>query len=212
MWQSVYHDSFMGKLKEVQQENEENTQKRLAIADKVQEIMAQIGEHDNATRDIDEHLKSRRYGTPEEIAALRQTEYGGFKEAELRAMWGQHKNEIRNLQKELFKVEQEQEMINQLPVLTDEEMIEEAKQRSVFAADKAVRDTFGSGRVIDQSAVQRSKSEFVRLFTAFYSFFNAQYNLLYMSYMKSKYPPKGTGSIEKWAPFAKTVIFNVMLE
>lgn len=211
MWWQVYHDSIMPKIKEVQKENAENMQKRIDLAAKADGIRAEIEGHYKGAADIDEHLKTRRYGTPAEIEALRETEFAGISEGELRAQWGQHQNEIRNLRKELFKVEQEQEKENQLPVWSDDEIIEEAKQRAVFAADKVVRDTIGSGRVIDQSAVQRSTNEFVRLFTAFYSFFNAQWNLIYMAYAKSKYAPEGTGSIEKWAPLAKTLMFNVFL-
>ena len=211
MWWQVYHDSIMPKMKEVQKENAENMQKRIDLAAKADGIKAEIEGHYKGAADIDEHLKTRRYGTPAEIEALRETEFAGISEGELRAQWGQHQNEIRNLRKELFKVEQEQEKENQLPVWSDDEIIEEAKQRAVFAADKVVRDTIGSGRVIDQSAVQRSTNEFVRLFTAFYSFFNAQWNLIYMAYAKSKYAPEGTGSIEKWAPLAKTLMFNVFL-
>lgn len=211
MWWQVYHDSIMPKMKEVQKENAENMQKRIDLAAKADGIRAEIEGHYKGAADIDEHLKTRRYGTPAEIEALRETEFAGISEGELRAQWGQHQNEIRNLRKELFKVEQEQEKENQLPVWSDDEIIEEAKQRAVFAADKVVRDTIGSGRVIDQSAVQRSTNEFVRLFTAFYSFFNAQWNLIYMAYAKSKYAPEGTGSIEKWAPLAKTLMFNVFL-
>lgn len=211
MWWQVYHDSIMPKMKEVQKENAENMQKRIDLAAKADGIRAEIEGHYKGAADIDEHLKTRRYGTPAEIEALRETEFAGISEGELRAQWGQHQNEIRNLRKELFKVEQEQEKENQLPVWSDDEIIEEAKQRAVFAADKVVRDTIGSGRVIDQSAVQRSTNEFVRLFTAFYSFFNAQWNLIYMAYAKSKYAPEGTGSIEKWTPLAKTLMFNVFL-
>ncbi|MBQ6481701.1 MAG: hypothetical protein IJI45_11330 [Anaerolineaceae bacterium] len=211
MWWQVYHESIKPKMKEVQKENEENMQKRIDLANKADSIRAEIAGHFQGAADIDEHLKIRRYGTPAEIEALRQTEFAGISEGELRAQWGQHQNEIRNLRKELFKIEQEQEKANQLPVYTNAEIQEEAIQRAVFAADKVVRDTIGSGRVIDQSAVQRSTNEFVRLFTAFYSFFNAQWNLIYMAYAKSKYAPEGTGSIEKWAPLAKTLMFNVFL-
>lgn len=211
MWWQVYHESIKPKMKEVQKENEENMQKRIDLANKADSIRAEIAGHFQGAADIDEHLKTRRYGTPAEIEALRSSEFAGISEGELRAQWGQHQNEIRNLRKELFKVEQEQEKANQLPVWSDDEIIEEAKQRAVFAADKVVRDTIGSGRVIDQSAVQRSTNEFVRLFTAFYAFFNAQWNLIYMAYAKSRYAPEGTGSIEKWAPLAKTLMFNVFL-
>jgi hypothetical protein len=87
-------------------------------------------------------------------------------------------------------------------------MLEEAKHRAVFAADGAIRNTFGSGRNIDLPSVQRSKNELVRMFTAFYGFFNTQFNALYMSYMHSKYNNTG---ITKWAPFARTVFYRVAL-
>lgn len=211
MWWQVYHESIFPKMKEIQKENEENIAKRMELQQKVDSIRAEIAGHHQGAADIDEHLKIRRYGRPEEIEALKNSEFAGLDDAELRAQWGQHQNEIRNLNKELFKTEQQLEQSMQLPVYTDAEMQEEAINRAVFAADKVVRDNMGSGRIIDQAGVQRSTSELVRLFTAFYSFFNAQWNLIYMSYMKSKYGSEGAGSITKWAPLAKTLMYNVFL-
>ena len=210
LWMSVYKDSITPKMEEVKKENDANMQKRIDLAAKVDEIKGSIGEAEKAAIAIDEHLHTRRYGKPEEIAALRGTEYAAFSEGELQARWGEHKKDARALGKELFKAEQELERAQQLPVYTNAEMQEEAQHRAVFEADAAIRDTFGSGRMIDQPAVMRSTNELVRLFTAFYSFFNAQYNALWRSYMKSKELPDAS-SIERWAPFAKTVFYRVML-
>lgn len=43
------------------------------------------------------------------------------------------------------------------------------------AADKAVRSSQGSGRAKDLAAIQAPNSEFMKLFTLFYSYFNVQY-------------------------------------
>lgn len=51
-----------------------------------------------------------------------------------------------------------------------------AEQDAIYAADKAVRNAHGAGGVKDLSAVQRSKSEFMKLTTMFYSFWNHFYN------------------------------------
>ncbi len=46
---------------------------------------------------------------------------------------------------------------------------------AIAAADKAVRTSQGSGRAKDLAAVQAPNSEFMKLFTLFYSYFNVQY-------------------------------------
>lgn len=46
---------------------------------------------------------------------------------------------------------------------------------AIAASDKAVRTSQGSGRAKDLSAIQAPNSEFMRLFTLFYSYFNVQY-------------------------------------
>jgi hypothetical protein len=51
-----------------------------------------------------------------------------------------------------------------------------SEQDAIYAADKAVRNAHGAGGVKDLAAVQRSKSEFFKLTTMFYSFWNHFYN------------------------------------
>jgi hypothetical protein len=208
-WLKAYNDSFQGKVEEVKAENDKNIQKRLDIAAKVDSIKAAITEEENAAREIDAHLHVRRYGTPAEIEALRETAHAGLGDDELRAYWGEHKKAAKEQERELFKAEQELEQAMKLPVYDNFEILEEAKNRAVFAADSAIRDTFGSARNIDLPSVQRSKNELVRLFTAFYGFFNTQYNALYMSYMQSKY--SDVNGVAKWAPFARTAFYRVAL-
>jgi hypothetical protein len=46
---------------------------------------------------------------------------------------------------------------------------------AIAASDKAVRASQGSGRAKDLAAIQAPNSEFMKLFTLFYSYFNVQY-------------------------------------
>lgn len=50
------------------------------------------------------------------------------------------------------------------------------KETAILEADAAVRLTQGAGSVMDQSAMQRSRNEFWRATTMFYSYFNALYS------------------------------------
>lgn len=210
IWWKAYKDAYLPKIEEVKKENDENIQKRLKLADEVDKIKAQIAAAHLEAAAIDEFMRVSRYGTPAEIEALRESPYRGKSTGELQAMWGEHKKSAKALGRDLWKAETELEQAMKLPVYDEAEILDEAEKRAVYEADGAIRDTFGSGRRIDQPAVMRSRSEFVQLFTAFYGFFNCQYNALYMAYMKSKYLPS-ENHITKWAPFAKSVMYRIVL-
>ena len=64
---------------------------------------------------------------------------------------------------------------------------EVARDEAHAAAHAAVRKVVGSSDVIDQSFIQRSKSEIDKLFTPFYSFFNAMMNAVWTKYYEGKY-------------------------
>lgn len=49
------------------------------------------------------------------------------------------------------------------------------EEDAIASGDKAVRTSQGSGRAKDLAAVQAPSSEFMKLFTLFYSYFNVQY-------------------------------------
>ena len=62
--------------------------------------------------------------------------------------------------------------------MSDEELqdMNEAKKTAVKLADQAVRDTQGTGNIVDLAKIQRG-SPTKKLWTNFYSFFNTTYNL-----------------------------------
>ena len=63
----------------------------------------------------------------------------------------------------------------------------EAREKANFEATRRVTKVFSSNRVIDTSAVQRSKNEIVRLFTPFFSFSNMMMNAVWSKYYEGKY-------------------------
>jgi hypothetical protein len=67
---------------------------------------------------------------------------------------------------------------------------EVARNEAHAAAHAAVRKVVGSSDIIDQSFIQRSKSEIDKLFTPFYSFFNAMMNAVWAKYYEGKYAGK----------------------
>lgn len=208
IWMRSYKDAFEPKLREVKQENDENIHKRLELSGRVDAINGAITDSLGQAEAIDKFLAARRYGTPAEVAALADSPYYGMGEGELRAMWGEAQKQAKALRRDLWEAETNLQKAMELPVWDESEIVEEAERRAALEADGAIRDTFGSGRNIDLPAVMRSRNEFVQLFTAFYGFFNTQYNALYMAYMESKHLPPES-HIFKWAPLAKAFMYRV---
>ena len=64
---------------------------------------------------------------------------------------------------------------------------EEARDTANFEATRRVTKVFPSSRKIDSSEVQRSRSEFVKLLTPFFSFSNTMMNAVWNKYYEGKY-------------------------
>jgi hypothetical protein len=122
-------------------------------------------------------------------------------------------NYLKPLRKELWKAEVELDRLSNLPVKSQADIVAEAEKRSAQAADEAVRSVFGSGQTKDLAAVQKG-GEFLKLFTAFYSFFNTQANAILAAYYKGKFQRDelaGATGLRRWMPFAKAVFYRIIL-
>lgn len=64
---------------------------------------------------------------------------------------------------------------------------EEARETANYEATRRVTKVFPSSRKIDSSEVQRSRSEFVKLLTPFFSFANTVMNAVWSKYYEGKY-------------------------
>ena len=125
----------------------------------------------------------------------------------------QKESALKPLRRELWEAEMEVDRLSKIPAKTQAEITAEAEKRSAQEADAAVRSVFGSGQTKDLAAVQKG-GEFLKLFTAFYSFFNTQANAILASYYKGKFRRDelaGANGLRRWMPFAKSVFYRIIL-
>ncbi len=165
--------------------------------------MAQINEENEANKRTYQEAQNRVHELRAEIYDLRR---------EMEEIVDPSMQErIRAKEKEFAEAGIALERAGELPIYDEAERIREAEMRAVQAGDAAVRDTFGSGQTKDLAGVQRTRSELLKLFTSFFSFFNTQYNASLEAHYKGKYGKVGYKHIHVWMPLARTILFRMIL-
>lgn len=210
LWVQSYRDAYSGNLAAIRKENAENQQSVLAAQKQVEQLKADIINHSQKVSDIRMDMDRRHSADEQERAQAQQSPFAVHSDATMEQMTKEEAAKIKEIKKELFKAEQDLHDAMALPIYTDTEMLQEAERRSVMDADKAVRDTFGSGRTMDQSSLQRNKNAFLKLATTFYSFFNTQFNAIWANYRHARFGAEPR-FIKRWAPFAKSVIYRLII-
>lgn len=165
--------------------------------------LAQINEENEANKRTYREAQNRVHELRAEVYDLRR-EMEEIVDPSLR-------ERIRAKEKEFAEAGIALERAGELPIYDEAERIREAEMRAVQAGDAAVRDTFGSGQTKDLAAIQRSRNEAVKMFTSFYSFFNTQFNAVLESYYGGKYNADGYRHIRVWMPFARSVLYRIIL-
>ena len=165
--------------------------------------MAQINEENEANKRAYQEAQNRVHELRAEVYDLRR-EMEEKVDPSLQ-------ERIRAKEKEFAEAGIALERAGELPIYDEAERIREAEMRAVQAGDAAVRDTFGSGQTKDLAAIQRSRNEAVKMFTSFYSFFNTQFNAVLESYYGGKYNADGYRHIRVWMPFARSVLYRIIL-
>lgn len=210
LWVQSYRDAYSGNLAAIRKENAENQQSVLAAQKQVEQLKADITNHSQKISDIRMDMDRRHSADEQERAQAQQSPFAVHSDATMEQMTKEEAAKIKEIKKELFKAEQDLHDAMALPIYTDNEMLQEAERRSVMDADKAVRDTFGSGRTMDLSSLQRNKGAFLKLATTFYSFFNTQFNAILANYRHARFGAEPT-FIKRWAPFAKSAIYRLII-
>ena len=210
LWVQSYRDTYSENLAAVRKENAEHQQSVLEAQQNVEKLKADIISQSQKVSDIRMDMERRHSADEQDRAAAQQSPFAVHSDAMMEQMTKEEAAKIKEIKKELFKAEQALHDAMYLPIYTDEEMLQEAERRSVMDADKAIRDTFGSGRTMDQSSLQRNKNAFLKLATTFYSFFNTQFNAILANYRHARF---GTSPsfIGRWAPFAKSVMYRLVI-
>ena len=211
LWVRAYKDAYAGKVAEVKRENEEAIQAVLKAQKDVEDIRARILDISLNISNINKHLDVRKHGTAEDIEAARRSPFAVHTEEELREEVAGNTAEIKELKKKRYEAEATLQKETERDTLTDEEVLKEAERRAIAQADAAIRDTFGSGRTQDLSSIQRQRGELYKLMTTFYSFFNTQFNAIFAAYRHGKFGLKGERMITRWAPFARAVLYRLVV-
>lgn len=210
LWVQSYRDAYSDNLAAVRKENADHQQRVLDAQQNVDKLKADISDHSQRISDIRMDLDRRHSEDEAERMTAQQSPFAVHSDATMEQMTKEESAKIQDLKKEIFRAEQQLHDAMELPVYTDKEMLQEAEWRSVMDADRAIRDTFGSGRTMDQSSLQRNKNAFLKLATTFYSFFNTQFNAILANYRHARFgaEPRFIG---RWAPFAKSVMYRLVI-
>lgn len=207
LWCKAYKDNFASRYQEVLREEKEAKADLEAAQDAVKEYRIQISESKKEIYILQQRLtegspyeQEAGPGTVQEINDIRK------RIAELQI-------ELEPLKKSLFKATCEVERLSERPFKSQSDIIKEAEHRAIQDADAAVRNVFGSGQTKDLASVQKG-GEFLKLFTAFYSFFSTQMNAILAAYYKGKFAKQdiaGGQNYKRWMPFAKAVFYRIVL-
>ena len=207
LWCKAYKDNFASRYQEVLREEKEAKEDLEAAQEAVKEYRIQISESNKEIYILQQRLtegspyeQEAGPGTVQEINDIRK------RIAELQI-------ELEPLKKSLFKATCEVERLSERPFKSQSDIIKEAEYRAIQDADAVVRNVFGSGQTKDLASVQKG-GEFLKLFTAFYSFFSTQMNAILAAYYKGKFAKQdiaGGQNYKRWMPFAKAVFYRIVL-
>ena len=210
LWVQSYRDAYSGNLASIRKENAAHQQRVLETQQRVEQLKADIISQSQKVSDIRMDMERRHSTDEQDHAAAQQSPFAVHSDATMEQMTKEEAAKIQAIKKDLFKAEQDLHDAMELPIYTDEETLQEAERRSVMDADKAIRDTFGSGRTMDLSSLQRNKGAFLKLATTFYSFFNTQFNAILANYRHARFGAEPR-FIKRWAPFAKSAIYRLII-
>ena len=199
-WNSAYNEAFPKALAQINEENEANKRTYQEAQNRVHELRAEVYDLRREMEEVVDPLL-------QEIIREKNKE----RIREMKKHVREKKERIRAKEKEFAEAGIALERAGELPIYDEAERIREAEMRAVQAGDAAVRDTFGSGQTKDLAAIQRSRNEAVKMFTSFYSFFNTQFNAVLESYYGGKYNADGYRHIRVWMPFARSVLYRIIL-
>ncbi len=116
--------------------------------------------------------------------------------------------------KELWEAERDIDLLENIEVKSQNDILEEAKELSVRDADAAVRNAFGSGKTKDLAPALREKSELMKMFTVFISYFNTQMNAIALSYYGGKFAREdltGLQNLGRWMPLIRSLMYRIFL-
>ena len=208
LWCRVYKSSIEKNFIAVHEENQRQLARFRMAQEKAQELRGQmadlVSERAKLRNSLQEDEANDVPYTPD---ALRHITAAKIRIAEI-------EKALEPMNKELWAAERDIDLLENIEVKSQNDILEEAKELSVRDADAAVRNAFGSGKTKDLAPALREKSELMKMFTVFISYFNTQMNAIALSYYGGKFAREdltGLQNLGRWMPLIRSLMYRIFL-
>lgn len=208
LWCRVYKASIEKNFIAVHEENQRQLARFRVAQEKAQELRGQmadlVAERAKLRNSLQEDEENDVPYTPD---ALHHITAAKIRIAEI-------EKALEPMNKELWAAERDIDLLENIEVKTQNDILEEAKELSVRDADAAVRNAFGSGKTKDLAPALREKSELMKMFTVFISYFNTQMNAIALSYYGGKFAREdltGLQNLGRWMPLIRSLMYRIFL-
>lgn len=208
LWCRVYKASIEKNFIAVHEENQRQLARFRAAQEKAQELRGQmadlVAERAKLRNSLQEDEANDVPYTPD---ALHHITAAKIRIAEI-------EKALEPMNKELWAAERDIDLLENIEVKSQNDILEEAKELSVRDADAAVRNAFGSGKTKDLAPALREKSELMKMFTVFISYFNTQMNAIALSYYGGKFAREdltGLQNLGRWMPLIRSLMYRIFL-
>lgn len=208
LWCRVYKSSIEKNFIAVHEENQRQLARFRVAQEKAQELKGQmadlVAERAKLRNSLQEDEDNNAPYTPD---ALRHITAAKIRIAEI-------EKALEPMNKELWAAERDIDLLENIELKSQNDILEEAKELSVRDADAAVRNAFGSGKTKDLAPALREKSELMKMFTVFISYFNTQMNAIALSYYGGKFAREdltGLQNLGRWMPLIRSLMYRIFL-
>lgn len=208
LWCRVYKASIEKNFIAVHEENQRQLARFRVAQEKAKELRGQmadlVAERAKLRNSLQEDEDNNAPYTPD---ALRHITAAKIRIAEI-------EKALEPMNKELWAAERDIDLLENIEVKSQNDILEEAKELSVRDADAAVRNAFGSGKTKDLAPALREKSELMKMFTVFISYFNTQMNAIALSYYGGKFAREdltGLQNLGRWMPLIRSLMYRIFL-
>ena len=208
LWCRVYKASIEKNFIAVHEENQRQLARFRAAQEKAQELRGQMADL------VSERAKLRNSLQEDEANDVPYTPDALSHITAAKIRIAEIEKALEPMNKELWAAERDIDLLENIEVKSQNDILEEAKELSVRDADAAVRNAFGSGKTKDLAPALREKSELMKMFTVFISYFNTQMNAIALSYYGGKFAREdltGLQNLGRWMPLIRSLMYRIFL-
>lgn len=208
LWCRVYKSSIEKNFIAVHEENQRQLARFRMSQEKAQELRGQMADL------VSERAKLRNSLQEDEANDVPYTPDALHHITAAKIRIAEIEKALEPMNKELWAAERDIDLLENIEVKSQNDILEEAKELSVRDADAAVRNAFGSGKTKDLAPALREKSELMKMFTVFISYFNTQMNAIALSYYGGKFAREdltGLQNLGRWMPLIRSLMYRIFL-